>query len=488
VRLEVALDDDLAVVQALCAAVKIEPADVFRVAGPLNLPDFMQIVTSDERRELHDEPFTPQFQPRLQGDDSLFSVIKGGDVLLHHPYDSFETVIEFIEEAAKDPDVLAIKQTLYRTGGSDSLIVKQLQKAAENGKQVTALVELRARFDEASNIKWARQLEEAGVHVVYGMLGLKTHCKVTLVVRREAGGLRRYVHLSTGNYNMATARLYTDVSLLTADPGMGEDVGALFNYLTANSVPPAWKRLTLAPLGLRERVVALIEREAGFGNKGRIIAKLNALVDPAVIAALYRASQAGVQIDLIVRGICCLRPGIPKISERIRVTQVVDRFLEHARIAYFENGGKGEVFLSSADWMPRNFERRVEVMFPVENVQLREQLVGEILTVALTDNTKASTLNPDGTYTRIHRSGADPVRIQQRLLDLARARATGGDAALRATVPPPRPPAIAAPAAKPARALAAPPATPAVAPPVALAEAPLATPPLPPQTTLPRTA
>ena len=426
VRLEVAHDADLLVVESLCAAVRMSPRDVFRVAGPLNLPDFMQ-VTSDERKELHDEPFAPQFEPRLAGNDSTFDIVRAGDVLLHHPYDSFQPVIEFIEDAASDPGVLAIKQTLYRTG-SDSPIVKALQKAAENGKQVTALVELRARFDEASNIRWAQKLEETGVHVVYGVLGLKTHCKAALVVRREPTGLRRYVHLSTGNYNPTTARLYTDCSLLSADPALGEDVGALFNFLTANSLPAQWKKLAIAPLKLRDRVIELIEREASFGPRGRLVCKLNALVDSTVIHALYKASTAGVQIDLLVRGICCLRPGVKGVSERIRVIKVVDRFLEHPRVLYFENGGKPEVYLSSADWMPRNFQRRVEVLFPIEAPELRERLMHEVLGVALADNCKASVLGPDGQYQRVQpRPGEALLRSQQRFLEIARVRAAGGD-------------------------------------------------------------
>ncbi len=491
VRLEVAQDADLLVVESLCAAVRMSPRDVFRVAGPLNLPDFMQVVASDERKELHDEPFAPQFEPRLAGNDSTFDVVRAGDVLLHHPYDSFQAVTEFIEDAASDPGVLAIKQTLYRTG-SDSPIVKALQKAAENGKQVTALVELRARFDEASNIRWAQKLEETGVHVVYGVLGLKTHCKAALVVRREPSGLRRYVHLSTGNYNPTTARLYTDCSLLSADPALGEDVGALFNFLTANSLPAQWKKLSIAPLKLRDRVIELIEREASFGARGRLVAKLNALVDPTVIQALYKASVAGVQIDLLVRGICCLRPGIKGVSERIRVIKVVDRFLEHSRVFYFENGGKPEVYLSSADWMPRNFQRRVEVLFPIEAPELRERLMHEVLGVALADNCKASVLGPDGQYQRVQpRPGEALLRSQQRFLEIARVRAAGGDVGpLRVPLPgvasrgslQPRPPRVSTSAPIPMS--PSPPAgqsAPAVATVQALPE-PAVVPPLPPVT------
>jgi polyphosphate kinase len=296
--------------------------------------------------------------------------------------------------------VLAIKQTLYRTS-ADSPIIRALVRAAENGKQVTAVVELKARFDEAPNIAWARMLEEAGVHVVYGLVGFKTHCKMSLVVRRENAHIKRYVHLSTGNYNPSTARLYGDLSYITAREDFADDAGALFNLLTGYSTPPTWRRFSVAPIGLNERIIELIERERGFGKDGRIVAKMNALVDPDVIRAMYRASEAGVKIDLLVRGICCLRPGLPTVSENIQVLSVIDHFLEHARIFYFEAGGKREVYLSSADWMPRNFVRRVEVMFPVEDAGLRDRLVNEVLSLMLSDNVKARRLLPDGSYERL---------------------------------------------------------------------------------------
>ena len=301
--------------------------------------------------------------------------------------------------------MLAIKQTLYRTS-ADSPIIRALVRAAENGKQVTAVVELKARFDEGHNIAWARTLEEAGVHVVYGLPGFKTHCKMSLVVRRQHGRIARYVHMSTGNYNPSTARLYGDISYLTAREEFADDAGALFNLLTGYSSPPAWKRFSVAPVGLAERVIELIERERSFGASGRIIAKMNALVDPEVIRALYRASQAGVKVDLLVRGICCLRPGIPGVSDNIQVLSVVDRFLEHARIFYFEGGGKKELYLGSADWMPRNFIRRVEVMFPIEDPGLRDRVLDEILRVALADNVKARRLLGDGSYERLQRRGS----------------------------------------------------------------------------------
>jgi polyphosphate kinase len=346
--------------------------------------------------------------------------------MLHHPYESFESVMEFIARAADDPKVLAIKITLYRAG-ANSPLVRTLARAAENGKQVTALVELKARFDEEANIKWARALEESGVHVVYGVLGLKTHAKVCLIVRREAAGLRRYVHLSTGNYNPISARLYTDLSFFTARPEIGEDATALFNLLTGYCEPPSWKRLAVAPLNLRERVIELIAREGEHARQGRparIIAKLNSLVDEKVISALYAASQAGVEIDLIIRGVCCLRPGLAGVSERIRVVSIVDRFLEHARVFALENGGEPEVYLSSADWMPRNFIRRVEVMFPVEDEKIRRWIRNDLLGSQLLDNVKARDMASDGSYRRrTPKAGELPNRTQSVFMDRAKERA-----------------------------------------------------------------
>jgi polyphosphate kinase len=345
------------------------------------------------------------------------------DILLHHPYESFDPVVRFIEEAADDPNVLAIKQTLYRTTG-DSPIGRALVRASENGKQVAVLVELKARLDEANNIAWARRMEDNGVHVVYGLIGLKTHCKVTLVVRREGSGIRRYVHLGTGNYNSVTARLYTDLSLFTARVEIADDVTALFNLLTGYSNPPQWKRLAVAPMSLHQKVLGLIEEQTNRAKKGepsRIVAKLNALVDPATIRALYAASQAGVDIDLLVRGICCLRPGIPGVSERIRVVSVVDRFLEHSRAMAFGVGDKTEVFLSSADWMPRNFQRRIEVMFPVEEPALKARVLEEALGVGFKDNVKARQLANDGAYLPVPLTlDGNTVRSQIVLLEMAR--------------------------------------------------------------------
>jgi len=449
VRLEIAHDTPADIVAFLRSVLRLEEDDVYRLDGPLHLADLGPIaqIAGVEFRELRDEPFSPQIVPPLQEYDDIFRVIAQRDILLQHPYESFEDVVEFIEEAARDPKVLAIKQTLYRTS-ADSPIVRALIRAAENGKQVTAVVELKARFDEAPNIQWARALEDAGVHVVYGLIGLKTHCKVSLVVRREADQIKRYVHLSTGNYNPATARVYGDLSYFSARDAYADDAGALFNLLTGYSSPPSWKRFNVAPLGLQERIVSLIDRETALGPKGRIVAKMNSLVDATVIKALYRASQAGVQVDLIVRGICCLRPGVPGTSENIRVISVVDRFLEHARIFYFDNGGKREVYLSSADWMPRNFQRRVEVMFPVDDEELRDRVVDEILGTTLADNVKARRLLADGTYVRVRPEGeAAPVRSQYRFMELAREKAQAGPAIpgggggpyqVRTTPPPPR--------------------------------------------------
>jgi len=432
VRLEIAHDTPTEVLAFLRSSLRLEADDVYLFDGPLHLADMAPVSSREELREFRDEPFSPQIVPPLQEYDDIFKIIGQRDILLQHPYESFEDVVEFISEAADDPNVLAIKQTLYRTS-ADSPIVRALIRAAENGKQVTAVVELKARFDEAPNIQWARTLEDSGVHVVYGLIGLKTHCKVALVVRREGNRIKRYVHLSTGNYNPSTARIYGDLSYFTARDAYADDAGALFNQLTGYSSPPSWKRFSVAPHGLHDRIIALIERETALGSRGRIIAKMNALVDAQVIKALYRASQAGVSIDLIVRGICCLRPGVPGTSDNIRVISIVDRFLEHARIFHFGNGGKGEVYLSSADWMPRNFQRRVEVMFPVEDEGLRDRVIDEILRIALKDNVKARRLRSDGTYVRGRIDGAltgdsdgPPLRSQYKFMELAREKAQAG--------------------------------------------------------------
>lgn len=426
VRLEVASDVDPRLLALLRHVLRLDEGDVYAVDGPLHLGDLMAVASGDDRPELHDEPFTPQVVPPFRDAEDPFALVSERDVMLHHPYESFESVMDFIARAADDPKVLAIKITLYRAG-ANSPLVRTLARAAENGKQVTALVELKARFDEEANIKWARALEESGVHVVYGVLGLKTHAKVCLIVRREVPGLRRYVHLSTGNYNPISARLYTDLSFFTARPEIGEDATALFNLLTGYCEPPSWKRLAVAPLNLRERVIELVAREAEHARQGRparIVAKLNSLVDEKVISALYAASQAGVEVDLIIRGVCSLRPGLPGVSERIRVISIVDRFLEHARVLSLENGGEPEVYLSSADWMPRNFIRRVEVMFPIEDAKIRQWIRNELLGSQLLDNVKARDMASDGSYRkRAPKPGEAPFRSQSKFMERAKVRA-----------------------------------------------------------------
>src|SRR5262252_152263 len=426
VRLEISGEVLPGSLARLCKALRLDAnEDVYHVKGPLSLADLPRIVGRDEKRELRDEPFSPQIVPPLRESDDLFAMIREKDILLHHPYESFDSVMEFISRAADDPHVLAIKQTLYRTSG-DSPIIKALGRAAENGKQVTAIVELKARFDEESNIQWARTLEQAGVHVVYGLLGLKTHAKAALVVRREKDKLRRYVHLSTGNYHPATARLYTDLSLFTVREQIGEDTTALFNLLTGYSAPAKWNALVVAPLGLHEAVLGLIRREAEHARAGRpsgIVVKVNAVVDRDVIEALYHAAQAGVPITLLVRGICGLRPNVPGVSERIQVRALVDRFLEHSRIAWFRNGGQDEVFISSADWMPHNFHRRVEVMIPNLDDGIKSRIINEVLAIGCADNVKSWSLRPDGSYARVTPApGEPPLRSQSRFMELARER------------------------------------------------------------------
>ncbi len=425
VRLSVTSNAPQDSIRWLCHELDIHPEeDVYLADGPLFLGDMPELVSGDDKKSLRDEAYAPVYAPPLRDSDDFFETIRERDVLLHHPYESFEAVIDFLSQAAEDPNVLAIKQTLYRTGG-ESPLVHALQRAAEQGKQVTAVVELKARFDEASNIQWARALERSGVNVMYGLLGLKTHAKVLLVVRKEKTGLRRYVHLATGNYNQQTARLYTDVSLFTAREEFGEDATALFNLLTGYSAPSSWNRLIVAPLGLHEAILGLIRREAAHAEAGRparIIAKMNSIVDADVIAALYAASQAGVQVDLLVRGICCLRPGIKGVSETIRVHAVIDRFLEHSRIFDFENGGDPEVFFSSADWMPRNFRRRVETMFPIVDPVLKERVRSEILAIMAADTKKGWLLDSSGRYQRAV-GGDSPLRSQSVFMEQARERA-----------------------------------------------------------------
>ena len=423
VRLEILASGDARFAHMLMGALDLRESDVYRVNGPVDLTALMALHRGDAFKALRDDALMPRPSPAFTSGDNPFDVIRAQDVLVHHPYESFGAVVDFIDRAADDPQVLAIKQTLYRTSGA-SPIISALARAAQNGKQVTALVELKARYDEENNIVWARELEQAGVHVVYGIVGLKTHCKAALVVRREGGSLQRYVHLATGNYNPTTARVYTDLGLFTADPAFGQDVSEMFNLLTGYSQTRRWRKLIVAPVELRERVVALIDRErrhAEAGRPARIIVKMNALVEVSVIDALYRASQAGVEIDLIIRGICCLRAGLPGVSERIRVTSIVDRFLEHSRVFYFSNDGNPEVFLASADWMPRNFVRRIEVMFPIENAQLKARIVDRVLPTILNDNVKARLQNPDGSYRRATpEEGQATIRSQTVLHSLAR--------------------------------------------------------------------
>lgn len=399
--------------------------EVYQIHGPLDMTGLNELIQIVDRKDLRDPPLVPCSPVGLQDDDDLFAQIADHDVLLHHPFDSFLPVLDFVELAARDPHVLAIKQTLYRTSG-DSPIVRALAEAAENGKHVTALVELKARFDEANNITWARHLERAGVHVVFGFMGLKTHCKLAMVVRQEDKKVRRYVHLSTGNYNPNTALVYTDLGLFTADKVIADDVSALFNFLTGYSQKHEWQKLVVAPQDLKRRTIELINEQAeraAIGKRTRIFAKLNSLVDRQTIEALYRASQAGVPIHLMIRGICCLRPGLPGISENIRVTSIVDRFLEHSRILVFGEGPKQRVFLSSADWMPRNFDRRVEVMFPIEAEPLRARIVDEIIPTYLADNQRTRVLNPDATYSRVRPiDDAPPHRGQVELLSVAATR------------------------------------------------------------------
>jgi len=410
IRLEVSDDMDSKLLKYLKQKLNVSEGGIYKISGPLDLTFLMKLYGLDGFDELRSEKYYPQDNPDIDRETDIFESIRKKDILLHHPYESFEPVVEFIRQAARDENVLAIKQTLYRVSGN-SPIIAALAQAADNGKQVTVLVELKARFDEENNIIWARKLEKAGCHVIYGLVGLKTHSKITLVVRREEDGIRRYVHLGTGNYNDSTAKLYTDIGLLTCSEPIGEDATAVFNMLSGYSEPVWWNRLALAPLWLKDRFISLINRErdnAKLGKKALIKAKVNSLCDKDVIMALYEASSEGVEIDLIVRGICCLKTGIPGVSENITVRSIVGEFLEHSRIFYFENGGNSEVYCASADWMPRNLERRVEILYPIENEVLKGKVM-HILDVLFEDNVRASIMQKDGTYEKPDRRGRASV-------------------------------------------------------------------------------
>lgn len=416
VRLEVSEPAPEALVQAMAAVAGARPEDIVRTAAPLELAAFQQLAELPGFDHLKYEPWPPQPPPGLDPSVKLFEVLARQDVLLYHPYQAFDPVLRLIEEAAADPDVLAIKQTLYRTS-RNSPVVAALARAAQRGKYVTAIVELKARFDEARNIEWARNLEEHGVQVIYGVRGLKTHAKVCIIIRREPHGIVRYVHFGTGNYNEITARLYSDASLLTAHEDLGADAVSFFNAITGYSQPQRYRKLEAAPTGLRQRLLELIEGEthrARQGQQASITAKLNALVDPEIIQALYAASQAGVPVRLNIRGICCLRPGVPQLSENIQVISIVDRFLEHARLLHFRHGGDELVFLSSADWMPRNLDRRIELLVPVDDPALKQRLI-QILETYFEDNVKARVLRPDGTYVRVRPRGRRRRRAQELL-------------------------------------------------------------------------
>jgi len=416
VRLEVRTPVGDRLKQALLSVFSLETSDLQECQGPVNLSRLQELVRLEDSDRLKTPVFVPPVHPLLRESEDVLRVIRRGDVLLHHPFDSFSSVVDFIDMAARDPDVLAIKQTLYRTS-HDSPIARALVFAAESGKQVTVVMELQARFDEEANIRWARRMEEAGIQIVYGLVGLKTHCKLSLVVRREEDGIRRYVHLGTGNYNPATARIYTDLGLFTADPEVTAEVATVFNTLTSLGRPPEFENLLVAPFTLRRGMLERIEREARnarAGRPARIVAKLNAVQDEEVIRGLYRASQAGVSIDLIVRGICCLRPDLPGVSENIRVRSIVDRFLEHSRVVRFENAGfEPEFWIGSADWMPRNLDRRVEVMCRVRAPTLCERLQG-ILDVYLRDDVKARVILPDGSHRRMEPK--EGIRAQEVLM------------------------------------------------------------------------
>ena len=424
IRLEVEEGIDERLLKILEKEFHIKKQDIFFIPGPLDLTFLMKLYGIEGFDSLKTPKYIPQPVPGMNEEEDIFTQIRKGDILLHHPYMTFDPVVDFVRQAAKDPDVLAIKQTLYRVSGN-SPIIAALAQAAENGKQVSVLVELKARFDEENNINWAKMLEKAGCHVIYGLVGLKTHSKITLVVRREEDGIRRYVHLGTGNYNDSTAKLYTDCGILTCAEPIGEDATAVFNMLSGYSEPKKWNYLSVTPIWLRDKFLKLIEREkdnAKAGKPAHIIAKMNSLCDQKIIAALYEASAAGVKIELIIRGICCLKVGIPGISENISVRSIVGNFLEHSRIFYFLNNGQEELYMGSADWMPRNLDKRVEILFPVLDERLKKE-VKHILDIQLADNVKAHVMQADGSYGKIDKRGKTLLIAQDYFCEEAMERA-----------------------------------------------------------------
>ena len=424
IRLEIEDKMDDRLLNILKEELNIRQKDIFPINGPLDLTFLMKLYGIEGFDQLKTPKYIPQPNPAINPDENIFDQISKGDILLHHPYQTFDPVVDFVRQAATDKKVLAIKQTLYRVSGN-SPIIASLAQAAENGKQVSVLVELKARFDEENNIVWAKKLEKAGCHVIYGIKGLKTHSKITMVVRSEEEGIKRYVHLGTGNYNDSTAKLYTDMGLFTCSQAIGEDATAVFNMLSGYSEPAGWNKLALAPLWLRDKFEYLIRREINFAKEGKeafIVAKMNSLCDRETIDLLYKASEAGVKINLIVRGICCLRVGVPGLSQNISVRSIVGTFLEHSRIFYFHNGGYEEVYMGSADWMPRNLDKRVEILFPVEAPELKEEVI-HILNIQLADTLKAHIMKPDGNYDKVDKRGKTPLASQKYFCQEAMERA-----------------------------------------------------------------